>query len=325
MLMYPSSTAAAAPLNTTLPTTVSTSGVVKLPAQSTLTSMTAPAVPTSAPNLKAATLPTNTLGEVTIQTIPSASTADLQARKISTSLVGDDVTTETILSTTDVPVSTGDVKIQTVPNPTGDVTVSTALPTTSLAARTVPPSVYQHSSRAVETSVLNSVAAPSTHVDALAVEASPAALSTGTLAPSTSIEDTPAVDTAALSAAPTAAVVQRSDSDLGIEMEVEPEVHADEHGVDAELEVEPEVEVGDSEAELEVEPEVEAGDDGVDAELEVEPELESRADVEAGCHEEGDVHANVHARWGVGPALHTTIDAVRPGATAIPPLGHGRV
>ncbi|RPD70267.1 hypothetical protein L226DRAFT_233561 [Lentinus tigrinus ALCF2SS1-7] len=309
--------AAAAPLNTTLPTTVSTSDVVKLPAQSTLTSVTAPTAPTSAPEVKAATIPTNTIGEVTTQTIPSASTTDLHARTISTSIVGDDLTAV-------APVSTGDVKIHTVPNPTGDVTVSTALPTTSLAARTVPSSVYQHSSRAVETSVLSSVAAPSTHVDALAVETSPAALSTGTLAPSTSI-DTPAVDTAALSAAPTTAVVQRSDSDLGIELEVEPEVHANEHGMDAELEVEPEVEAGDSEAELEVEPEVEAGDDGVDAELEVEPELESRADVEAGCHEEGDVHANVHACWGVGPALHTTIDAVRPGATAIPPLGHGRV
>ncbi|RPD70251.1 hypothetical protein L226DRAFT_616310 [Lentinus tigrinus ALCF2SS1-7] len=258
--------AAAAPLNTTLPATVSTSDVVKLPAQSTLTSVTASKIPTSASDVKAATLPTNTLGEVTSQTIPSASTADLKARTISTSIVGDDATTETILSTTAAPVSTGDVKIQTVPNPTGDVpvTVSTsALPTTSLAAGTVPSSVYQNNSRAVETSVLSSVAAPSTHVDALAVETSPAALSTGTLAPGPStLINAPAVDAASVPTSsastpnPNTAVVKRSDSD-----------------------------------------------------------------VEAGCDEEGDVHAAVHAARGVVPALHTTVDAVRPGATAIPSLG----
>ena len=65
-----------------------------------------------------------------------------------------------------------------------------------------------------------------------------------------------------------------------------------------------------------------AGHDGVEAEL----ELESRDDIDTECaegevHVAADAHAHTNARRGFMPALHTTVEVVRPGATAIPPLG----
>ncbi|TFK81911.1 hypothetical protein K466DRAFT_655957 [Polyporus arcularius HHB13444] len=329
--------AASAPLNGTLPAGVATSDVAKLPAQSAPTNVTVPTAPTSAVDVKAEPIATSFVGEWTTQTVPKPSSSV--------------------------------VKIETVPNPSSDATLPTISTTSTLAARDVPSSVYQHSSRAVETSVLSSAAAESSALGEAAAESSayakvapqPSALSsvtslykeldtsavqTSTAAVSTLPNSlaTPAVGSASsletvvgetaavtsLSAAPTAAVTssvaallassvsasapttvavaQRSESDL--ELAVEPEVHADEHGVDAEVEVEPKVQ----DAELEVEPEVHAGDDGVAAEV----ELERRADVDAGCEGAANVHAN--ARRAV-PALPTTVDVVRPAATSIPPLG----
>ncbi|RDX49586.1 hypothetical protein OH76DRAFT_1482958 [Lentinus brumalis] len=328
--------AAAAPLNSTLPAVASTSDVAKLPAQSAPTNATVPTVPTSAPDVKAETISTSVVGEWTTQTVLKPSSSVL--------------------------------KIETVPNPSSDVTLPTISTTSTLAARDVPSSVYQHSSRAVETSVLSSAAAESSALGEAAAESSayakvapqpsglssvtslykeldtsavqistaaistlPTSLATPAVGSASSLETVvgetaavtslPAAPTAAVtssvaalassasaSAPTTVAVAQRSESDL--ELEVEPEVHADEHGVDAEVEVEPKVQ----DAELEVEPEVHAGEDGVAAEV----ELERRADVDAGCEGEADVHAN--ARRAV-PALPTTVDVVRPAATSIPPLG----